>query len=217
MVTIGRELPPSGPSTPAPVATARGLHKFTMEKAEMPATNQPKSNGFTLVELMIVVAIIGILAAIAVPAFSRYVKKARTAEALGQLNKEWAGSLTYYHTDHMGTWGAVLPKQFPGPSGAWASADKECACLLDQRCMAANPIWGTDSVWLALSFSLPDSHHYMPGYSGAGSGTDAQFTAYSKGDLDCDSTLAEFIRQGAVSPTGDPTGSAQPIVVNELE
>ena len=66
-------------------------------------------------------------------------------------------------------------------------------------------------------FSVPDAHHYMPGYSGAGSGTDAQFTAYSKGDLDCDNTLAEFIRQGAVNSAGDPTGNAQPIVINELE
>lgn len=41
--------------------------------------------GFTLIELMIVVAVLGILAAIAVPAYQKHVTKSRRSDAITQL------------------------------------------------------------------------------------------------------------------------------------
>ncbi len=55
-----------------------------------------QQDGFTLVELMIVVAIIGVLSAVAVPNFQKYQAKAKTSEAKVQLAAAYTAEQAFY-------------------------------------------------------------------------------------------------------------------------
>ncbi|SEG76948.1 type IV pilin protein [Marinobacterium lutimaris] len=64
-----------------------------------------RQTGFTLIELMIVVAVVGILAAIAYPSYQEYVRKARRADAMNALaeirieQEKWRANNTSFTTN----------------------------------------------------------------------------------------------------------------------
>lgn len=59
-----------------------------------------RQKGFTLIELMIVVAIIGILAAIAIPQFNSYRRKAQDSAAKSALKNLATAQENYYATEN---------------------------------------------------------------------------------------------------------------------
>lgn len=65
--------------------------------------------GFTLIEMMIVVAIIGVLAALAAPNFARYQSKARQAESKIGLAAVYAGEKAFYaeYSSYIGDMGSI--------------------------------------------------------------------------------------------------------------
>lgn len=77
-----------------------------------------KNSGFTLIELMIVVAIVSILAAIAFPAYNDSVRKSRRADAISVLT-EAQNSLERYYTENGSYTGYTLASELQSsPKGS---------------------------------------------------------------------------------------------------
>ncbi|EMS6339264.1 pilin, partial [Neisseria gonorrhoeae] len=73
--------------------------------------------GFTLIELMIVIAIVGILAAVALPAYQDYTARAQVSEAI-LLAEGQKSAVTEYYPNH-GKW-----PEDNGDAGVASPADK---------------------------------------------------------------------------------------------
>ena len=155
--------------------------------------------GFTLIELMIVVAIVGILATVAIPAFMDYVKRSKKSEAVLQLNKIGKNAKrTYGET-------ASYPGGIAGPTPTPVNAGKGCcggAGASPNHC-AANPSSFTASgIWRALDFEIDEDTLFYYSYGGAAQ----SFTATAVGDLDCDGTEVTYLLNGT-SVNGNPSAT----------
>ena len=174
--------------------------------------------GFTLIELMIVVAIIGILAAVAIPAFMKYMRKSKTTEATQGIKKIYDGARSYYLEENTarGT-GAIIAKQFP-VTAAITPATK-CCSSAGGKCAPAPSEWDDAAgSWNALKFSMEDPFYFQYEYVSSGTDTTSQFTARALGDLDCDGTFSTFEMAASINAADQSVKGSAGIYKNkELE
>jgi prepilin-type N-terminal cleavage/methylation domain-containing protein len=168
--------------------------------------------GFTLIELMIVVAIIGILAAVAIPSFIRYTRKSKTMEAVMMIRRMYDGAVAYYIGEHVDKSGTQLHQKFPDSTGPTPTAGIPCG----KPVLVAQSEWGTDS-WQALDFAVTDPQRFQYEFQDNGlEGADAFATMVARGDLNCNTVPSLFARTITGIKDG-VMGSSGLIVVNEIE
>jgi len=187
------------------LAEAAGIVVAYHQFSKVSTAFAPKEKGEFLVFEIVgvtgaVLPIMGVLSAVAIPAFVKYVRRAKTTEAIDQMDKIYKGAMMYATEPRVdGTGTALQPCQFPPSAKA---SGKRCCEYPDGKCPVEPSEW-EGPTWSALKFQMLDPHYYRYEFTSEGTGTEAKATVTAYGDLDCDGIESTFARSITMEPS-DP-------------
>jgi type IV pilus assembly protein PilE len=119
-----------------------------------------RSRGFTLIELMIAVAIVAVLAAIAIPSYSEYIRRSRITEAVSALSGMRVKMEQFFQDNrtYVGACGAPGSSVAPAPT----SQNFTYACVLNAGPPSTYTITATGNAGSAVEgfkYSLDDANN----------------------------------------------------------
>ena len=173
--------------------------------------------GFTLIELMIVVAILGILAAVAIPAFLNYMKRSKTSEASINIKTIMDGAITYFDSEH-GSKSHYMPVALTDTTPDTIKAGEKWTVSTKLGDFTGSST--AAATWRALGFA-PDrdfyfSYSFTQDCGAAAVCVDTKVaTASAYADLDADGSPSTFTRTATVTSGALVAGSLSK--TNELE
>jgi prepilin-type N-terminal cleavage/methylation domain-containing protein len=146
--------------------------------------------GFTLIELMIVVAIIGILAAIAIPQYQAYIYRAKRSEAMGML-----GAIKVAQETHRATKDCYVPITRNPPGTAEPTRRDWVFGTLNPNlpCDDVTPRSFEDIAVVPAASQTYYSYGCTSHFAGLAPGSAEDYSCSMIGDLDGDGAESEIV------------------------
>lgn len=182
------------------------------------APSRGNKAGFTLVEVMNALAITCVVGAVAMYFVARYVRHAKTAEAVGSLAALSEASVRYFETSDLNQPAGSRPdsaramRHFPPTSHTSVPADLDL--VKGKRYQSTLADWGA-SPWSELHFSIPQPQFYAYSYESDGRGGEASATATAHGDLDGNGVASTY--EVSVKVDDTLTAKVSPLVKTNAE